>query len=156
MTPKKILIVDDEETNIAILKSLFIGDKYEITVARDGEEGLAAAKSVMPDLILMDVMMPKMNGFKVCGLIKNESRYSQIPIMILSSRAGADDLETSKQVGADAYVVKPIDKGVVTEKMMLPSQTPPVCSVTRLIPFGTGKDGVKLLSFPKMFPVTIG
>ena len=92
MSIKKILIVDDEETNIAILKSLFKGDGYEISIARDGEEGLQAAKNLTPDLILMDVMMPKMNGFKVCGLIKAEKSLSEIPVMILSSRAGEDDV----------------------------------------------------------------
>lgn len=117
MSSKKILIVDDEETNIAFLKSLFAGDKYEITVARDGEEGLATAKDLIPDLILMDVMMPKMNGFKVCGLIKKENRFSKIPILILSSRASDDDLEISKQVGANAYMVKPVNKKELSEKI---------------------------------------
>ena len=117
MSLKKILIVDDEETNIAILKSLFADSDYEITVARDGEEGLATAKTLIPDLILMDVMMPKMNGFKVCGLIKKDNQLSEIPIMILSSRAGADDVENSKQVGASAYMIKPINKRKVSEKI---------------------------------------
>ena len=117
MSLKKILIVDDEETNIAMLKSLFAGDNYKITVARDGEEGLAIAKDLIPDLILMDVMMPKMNGFKVCGLIKKDNRLSEIPIMILSSRAGADDIEISKQVGASAYMIKPINIRKISEKI---------------------------------------
>ena len=108
MPTKKILIVDDEDTNITLLKSLFSKTDHHLTVARDGEEALAAAKSIIPDLILMDVMMPKMNGFKVCGLIKSENQLSHIPIMILSSRAGDDDREISKQVGADAYLVKPV------------------------------------------------
>jgi len=117
MSNKKILIVDDEETNIVILRSLFSDDHYDITVARDGEEGLAYAKALVPDLILMDVMMPKMNGFKVCGLIKKESRLSQIPIIILSSRASDDDIEISKQVGAIIYMVKPINKKEISEKI---------------------------------------
>ena len=92
MLTKKILIVDDEETNITLLKSLFAGDNYKIAVARNGEEGLAVARNLLPDLILMDVMMPKMNGFKVCGLIKRETRLSRMPIIILSSGAGEDDV----------------------------------------------------------------
>jgi len=117
MSAKKILIVDDEETNIVILSSLFKGDEFEVTVARDGEEGLAKTKELVPDLILMDVMMPKINGFKVCGLIKKERQFSQIPIMILSSRASDDDRETSIQVGANAYMIKPINKKEITEKI---------------------------------------
>lgn len=117
MTLKKILIVDDEETNIVMLKSLFASSEYEIAVARDGEEGLATAKEITPDLILMDVMMPKMNGFKVCGLIKKENRLSQIPILMLSSRASDDDVKLSKEVGANAYMIKPIDRKELSEKI---------------------------------------
>lgn len=117
MSLKKILIVDDEEINITILQSLFAGDQYAVTVARDGEEGLAAAKSLVPDLIMMDVMMPKINGFKVCGLIKKDSRLSEIPIIILSSRAGEEDPKISEQVGANAYMIKPIDRKEVTQKI---------------------------------------
>ena len=117
MENKKILIIDDESTNIAILKSLFKGDDYDIKTAMDGEEGLAAAKEFVPDLILSDVMMPKINGFKVCGLIKADSNLKHIPVIILSSRAGVDDVEISKQVGADAYMLKPINKGEVIAKI---------------------------------------
>lgn len=110
MTKKSILIVDDEKTNVVLLKSLFPDNEYIVAVAKDGEEGLNQARKLIPDLILMDVMMPKINGFKACGLIKADSQLKSIPVVILSSRAGDDDLKLSKQVGADGYMIKPIIK----------------------------------------------
>ncbi len=115
MNKKRILIVDDEQTNIALIKSVFSEELHDIKIAHDGEEGLNLAREEVPDLILLDVMMPKLDGFKVCGLLKADKRYAQIPIIILSSRAGADDIEISKSVGADFYMLKPIDKKKLSE-----------------------------------------
>ena len=121
----KILIVDDEETNIALIKAALKDVDHEQIVARDGEEGIALAKAEMPDVIILDVMMPKLDGFKVCGMLKSDKRFSQISVVILSSRAGDDDVEIAREVGADIYMVKPFDLGELNKnvKQLLNKQT---------------------------------
>ena len=106
----KILIVDDEETNIALIKAALKGIDHELVVAHDGEEGIALAKKEMPDVIILDVMMPKLDGFKVCGMLKSDKRFARIAVVILSSRAGDDDMKIAREVGADVYMVKPFDR----------------------------------------------
>ena len=107
---KRILIVDDEQTNISLIKAALKDIDAEFIVGRDGGEGLALAKSEKPDMIILDVMMPKLSGFKVCGLLKSDRNFLNIPIAILSSRAGDDDIEISQKVGANIYMLKPIDQ----------------------------------------------
>ncbi len=109
-TEMRILIVDDEETNIALIKAALKDLASEFIIAHDGEEGIALAKNEMPDMIILDVMMPKYDGFKVCGMLKSDKRFSRIPVVILSSRAGDDDVQIAKEVGVDIYMVKPFDQ----------------------------------------------
>ena len=106
----KLLIVDDEQTNITLIKAALKDLDFEIIVACDGEEGLKMAQEEMPEIIVLDVMMPKYDGFKVCGMLKSDRRYSHIHVVILSSRAGEDDLQLAREVGADIYMVKPFDQ----------------------------------------------
>ena len=113
----KILIVDDEETNIVLIKAALKDIDHEQIVAHDGEEGIALAKAEVPDVIILDVMMPKLDGFKVCGMLKSDKRFSQIPVVILSSRAGDDDVEIAREVGADIYMVKPFDLGELNKNV---------------------------------------
>jgi len=117
MSKKKILIVDDERTNVVLLKSMFSEEEHDVILAYDGKEGLEKAKEERPDLILLDIMMPKMDGFKVCGLLKADKRFNKIPIMIISSRAGSGDLEISKEAGADSYLLKPINREEVSKEI---------------------------------------
>lgn len=105
----QILIVDDEQTNIELIKAVFKGIECEFTVCHDGQEGLAKAQELIPDLVILDVMMPKLDGFKVCAHLKADSRFKNIPIFILSSRAGDDDFEVARQVDADCYMLKLVD-----------------------------------------------
>ena len=113
----KILIVDDELTNIALIKATLKDLDAEFLLASNGQEGLALAKAEMPDLIILDVMMPKLDGYKVCGMLKSDRRFAQIPVVILSSRAGDDDREIAREVGADAYLVKPFDQSELSENV---------------------------------------
>ncbi len=113
----KILIVDDEQTNIVLIKAALNDLECEFIIAHDGEEGIAMAKSEMPDLIVLDVMMPKYDGFKVCGMLKSDKRFAQIPVAILSSRAGEDDVQIAKEVGADIYMMKPFDQGELNQNV---------------------------------------
>lgn len=105
----KILVVDDERMIVAMVKDLLETKQYEVLTAHDGEEGLKKARFAQPDLILLDIMLPKLDGFKVCRLLKFDLKYRHIPILMLSARAADVDRDLSAQVGADAYMVKPFE-----------------------------------------------
>ncbi|MBN1870624.1 MAG: response regulator [Candidatus Omnitrophica bacterium] len=113
----KILLVDDETQLITMVQMRLEANGYEVITASDGQEGLEKAKSESPDLIMMDVMMPKMDGYKACGLLKNDTRYAKIPIILFTARAQQDDQEVGKEVGADAYITKPFEPPVLLAKI---------------------------------------
>ncbi|MCK5520257.1 MAG: response regulator [Candidatus Marinimicrobia bacterium] len=102
-----ILIVEDEPDMQTALKIRLESIGFSILLASDGLEGFQMAKSHLPNLILLDIMLPKMDGFKVCQLLKLDNKYKQIPIVMLSARSSEQDLETGKRVGADFYLTKP-------------------------------------------------
>lgn len=107
---KKILIVDDEEDIVMVLRARFEEKGYEVSEAADGKEALNSVKESVPDIIILDEMMPKISGFKVCGMLKADARYSKIPIIIHTARvAHEEDLAISKEVGANDLVSKAID-----------------------------------------------
>lgn len=113
----KILVIDDESQLVDMVQMRLEASGYEVVTARDGQEGLDKAKSENPDLIMCDVMMPKVDGYKVCGLLKNDARYSKIPFILFTARAQQDDIEVGKDVGADAYVTKPFEPEVLLSKI---------------------------------------
>jgi len=88
-----------------------------VIIANDGQEGLKKVKSENPDLILLDVMMPKMEGFEVCNLLKNDARYSKIPIILFTAKALQADIEAGQDAGADAYITKPFEPSVLLAKI---------------------------------------
>jgi len=113
----KILIVDDEGILVRMLKALLETNWYEVIIARDGREGLDKAKSEKPDLIILNIIMPEISGLKVCRILKNDFRYSKIPIIILSSKDQEDDFKAGKEAGADAYIAKPYDATILLAKV---------------------------------------
>ena len=113
----KILVIDDEVQLVEMVQMRLEAAGYEVVTANDGQEGLEKAKSIEPDLILCDVMMPKMDGYKVCGLLKNDSRYSKIPLILFTARAQQDDQDVGDEVGADAYITKPFEPVVLLAKI---------------------------------------
>lgn len=112
---KKILIVDDSLVEIKILQSFLAETDYLITVARNGEEGEATAKTVAPDLIFLDVVMPKKNGFQVCRDLRKEPRFQQTPIIMLTSKSQDTDKFWGMQQGATDYITKPYEKQQILE-----------------------------------------
>ena len=106
---QKILVVDDEPEIVSMIEMRLEASGYEVISANDGQEGLDKAKKESPDLIILDVMMPKMDGFKVCGLLKADTRYKNIPILMFTARAQDSDRKTSQDVGADGYINKPLN-----------------------------------------------
>jgi DNA-binding response OmpR family regulator len=106
---KKILLVDDEEDLVTALTARLAASGYEVLVARDGLEALQKARALFPDLIVLDLMLPKMDGYKVARLLKFDQRYAKIPILMLTARGQDIDQEAGKKAGADDYLVKPFD-----------------------------------------------
>ena len=114
---KRILIIEDEEQMVEMLKMRLEANNYEVLSTDDGKKGLEMAQKQNPDLIILDLMIPKMDGFKVCGLLKRDSRYSRIPIILFTARAQESDKRMGKEIGADAYITKPFEPKVLLEKI---------------------------------------
>ena len=114
---KRILIVDDEPELVKAIEIRLKQGGYEALVAYDGQEGLEKAKKEKPDLIILDLMLPKMDGHKVCGLLKNDTRFAKIPIIILTAKAQESDEKLSLEVGADAYITKSFQHEAVLAKI---------------------------------------
>jgi two-component system, OmpR family, alkaline phosphatase synthesis response regulator PhoP len=104
---KKILVVEDEPMVRGALKLRLEKNNYEIIEAEDGNAGLNAARSEKPDLIILDVMLPKMDGYQVARLLKFDEKFKHIPIVMLTARSQQADRDTGQAVGADAYLTKP-------------------------------------------------
>ena len=118
----RILIVDDEEDIVALLKMRLEAEGYEILVASDGQEALDIAKREIPDLIILDLMLPKIDGYKVCRMLKFDERYKKIPIILFTARSQSSDKDLGMEVGANAYLTKPFDPAVLLDniKKLLP------------------------------------
>ena len=109
-SPPRILIVDDNETNRDILVTRLGVHGYDLRQAADGEEALVAAKELLPDLILLDVMMPKLDGFEVCKRLKGDTSLPFMPIILCTAKADSKDVVTGLEAGADEYLTKPIEQ----------------------------------------------
>jgi DNA-binding response OmpR family regulator len=109
MTRKKILLVDDSSTILMMEKFILRNGPYEILTATNGEEGVLKAAEQMPDLILLDVIMPKMGGFEACKLLRSTRATSGIPIIMVTTRGEAANVEAGWANGCTDYVTKPIN-----------------------------------------------
>ena len=105
---KKILVVDDDPANVYLLREL-LSKKYEIETAANGTEAIEKVKDISPDLILLDVMMPGLNGYEVCRQLKGDHKTMNIPIVMVTSLTDRDDRIMSIEAGADDFLSKPID-----------------------------------------------
>lgn len=103
---KKILLIEDEKTIVQPLKFFLTKEGFELSVATDGEEGLAAAKRATPDLILLDIILPKINGFKVLKTLRADPKLKSVPIIILSNLARMGEVELGLKEGANDYLIK--------------------------------------------------
>lgn len=106
----KILIVDDEPEIRFLTRKMLEKAGYEVMEAGNGEEGLRLLKKEKPDLILLDVMMPGLKGWEVCGRIKADERLRNIPVAMFTVRTAEDDIEKSRDCGAEAHINKPFDR----------------------------------------------
>jgi len=104
---KRILVVDDQEDLRGVLRDLLIGSGYTVIEAADGETGVAKAKSDRPDLILMDIQMPVMDGYEATRRIKADPALKSIPVIAVTSYALSGDEEKTRAAGCDGYIAKP-------------------------------------------------
>jgi DNA-binding response OmpR family regulator len=120
--PHRILIADDEPNIVASLEFLMRKCDYEVCVARDGDEALQLAEAFRPDLVLLDVMMPRRSGFEVCRLLRENPALRAIRIVMLSARGRDVEVGKGLALGADAYVTKPFSTKelVATVRELLP------------------------------------
>ncbi len=117
MAVKNILVVDDSPTDVYLLREMLARNGYQVSVAASGEEAIAKAQAEKPDLILMDIVMPGMNGFEATRAIARGPGTSHIPIIIISTKGQETDRAWGLRQGARDYVVKPIAESVLLEKI---------------------------------------
>ncbi len=114
---KKILIVDDEQDIVESLKFVLEASDYVCYCAYNGEDGLRLAKEIVPDLMILDVMMPKINGFKISRLLKFDNKYKNIPILMVTARTQEEDKLIGEETGADEYITKPFELDDIVKKV---------------------------------------
>lgn len=106
----KIMVIDDSQTIRKTAETLLVKEGYAVITAADGFEALAKVADHEPDLIFIDIMMPRLDGYQACALIKNNARYSRTPVIMLSSKDGLFDRARGRIVGSDEYLTKPFTK----------------------------------------------
>jgi len=116
-SPPLILIVDDNPANVEIFQMRLAANKYEIITAMDGEAALQMAKDHLPDLILLDIMMPKMDGISACRHIKSDPSLPFMPIIMVTAKADSKDIVAGLEAGGDEYLTKPVDHAALVSRV---------------------------------------
>ncbi|MFH1442229.1 MAG: response regulator [Candidatus Omnitrophota bacterium] len=117
MDKEKILIVEDEVALSEMIKLRLEKNGYEVISAFDGVQALEMARQQNPSLIILDLMLPKIDGYKVCRMLKFDEKYKKIPIIMFTARVQESDKKLGEQVGADAYITKPFDPETLLSKI---------------------------------------
>lgn len=117
MEAKKILLIEDELDILKTSRIFLESEGFKVITATDGMEGLDKTRSENPDLIIMDIMLPKLGGYRACRILKFDDKYKHIPIIMFSARAQESDKQMGKEVGADAYITKPFEPKVLIDKI---------------------------------------
>jgi DNA-binding response OmpR family regulator len=114
---KRILLIDDHQTVFRLLAAIVRIRGYELLYAENGQQGIVKARAERPDLILLDVMMPDLDGFKVCRFLKEYEETRDIPVLFLTARGAESDLESGRQAGADGFMTKPFQTAEVLSQI---------------------------------------
>ena len=115
---EKILVVDDQAQNVELIQELLESDGYEVSTAYDGEEAVKKAHKEIPDLLLLDIMMPKMDGYQVCESLRNADDTKDIPIIFVTAKTEVKDwTHAIFTMGANSYITKPINAKKLIEKV---------------------------------------
>ena len=115
MKKNRILVVEDEESLLKLESILFTSKGYEVTGVRDGKSALEAIAAKRPDLVVLDIMLPDLDGFEICRSIKDNPATCTIPVIMLTAKKSAQDLERGRLAGANAYITKPFKSVKVLE-----------------------------------------
>jgi two-component system sensor histidine kinase/response regulator len=113
----KVLIVEDDPITLLAVKDRLEFEGLEVETAEDGEEGLSRARTGQPDCIVLDIMLPKLDGFRVCRLLKFDPKRRQIPVIMLTARSQESDKALGRESGANDYLVKPVDMDELVGKV---------------------------------------
>ena len=114
---KTILIVEDDPVASELIAYALNVEGYDTLVALNGEQGMSHARNHKPDLVVLDVMLPGMDGFEICRRLKAEPETAHMPILILSAKAQATDVKTGQEMGAEIYLTKPLDPSNLVEQV---------------------------------------
>lgn len=114
---KTILIVEDDANLCELIKLRLEEHNFNVIDVADGMQTFKKMRKVKPDLIILDVMLPKMDGYKLCGFLKNYDPYRDIPIIIFTALSGSESKKFAKEMGAEAYIAKPFDAKVLINKI---------------------------------------
>ena len=144
MRTSKILVVDDDPGVLRLLEHVLIRESYEVLTASNGIEGLRTAEKASPDLVVLDVMLPGLDGFEVCSRLRSGAMTAQIPVLMLSAKGQAIDRDTGLRVGANEYLLKPVDRTELldTVERLLVATDPTVERLATVIGFIGAKGGV--------------
>ena len=115
--PPRILVVDDNPNNVEILRMRLEAHGYEVVTAADGEEGLAAVRDQLPDLILLDIMMPKLDGIEVCRRLRADPSLPFIPIILVTAKSDPKDVVAALEAGGDEFLTKPVDHAALVARV---------------------------------------
>jgi two-component system, OmpR family, alkaline phosphatase synthesis response regulator PhoP len=114
---KRILVVEDEVRILLLIKKRLEFAGYDVITAMDGNSGMMKARSEKPDLIVLDLILPGLNGYQVCAMLKGDKQSKDIPILMLTARSQEKDITEGIRVGADAYMTKPYDPEAFTSQV---------------------------------------
>jgi len=106
--PGKVLVVDDDERILRVLNDMLIPNGYDVVLAKNGTEAIEITRKELPDIILMDIMMPVTDGYTACSVLKSDERTRQIPLIMLTGIGFELNKKFSEQLNADGYLVKPV------------------------------------------------
>lgn len=117
MFKKKILVIDDTELTVNLIREILTDAGYEVVVANDGKEGLKLVRQEKPDLVILDVIMPGLDGFEVCKILREDESNNLMPILMLTAQDNEDDKLTGLELGVDDYIVKPFNHRELTSRV---------------------------------------
>lgn len=115
MMRKRILVVEDEESLLKLESILLSSKGYSVTGVMDGKSALEEVRTNLPDLVILDIMLPEIDGFEVCRQIKEDPATSHIPVLMLTAKKNSQDMERGRQVGCDVYITKPFKSAKVLD-----------------------------------------
>ena len=117
MSARRVLIAEDEESILASLEFVVRGAGHDVRLARDGEQAIAALAAYRPDLVLLDLMLPRASGLEVCGAVRADPALAATKVLMITARGGSSDVSRGLGAGADAYMVKPFSTRELGERV---------------------------------------